>query len=55
MLMSHLYGGGAENSDAAVSDMLEVREPSTLSINQVCMWSTGGSVPVSLNYVPQHC
>lgn len=26
MLMSHLYGGGAENSDVTISDMLEVRE-----------------------------
>lgn len=26
MLMSHLYGGGAENVDAAILDILEVRE-----------------------------
>lgn len=26
MLMSHLYGGGAENLDAAILDILEVRE-----------------------------
>lgn len=48
MLMSHLYGGGSENSNATVSDMIEVREHLTKSIDQSCTWNTGDSVHESL-------
>lgn len=48
MLMSHLYGGGTENPDAAVSDMLEVREGSPEPTGQSYMWNIGDLIYESL-------